>query len=285
MVTVTDFIFLSSKIIADHDCSHKIKRLLLLGRKAVTNVDSLLQSRDITLSTNIHLVKDMVFPVVMYGCELDYKESWGLKNWCFWSVVLEKTLESPLDCKEIQLVHPKGNQSWIFTGRTDVEAETPVLWPPDVTHLKRPWCWGRLKAGGEGGDRGWHGWMALPTRWTWVWTRSRSWWWTGKPGVLQSMGSQRVRHDWATELNWVSQIVFPQNQYPLETQNVALFENRDFVDAMNEVEREAESNYWCPCKKRKEHIEKHMGRKPCEGERRDWSDVGTSQKLLGGNQK
>ena len=202
MVTVTDFIFLSSKIIADHDCSHEIKRLLLLGRKAVTNVDSLLQSRDITLSTKIHLVKDMVFPVVMYGCELDYKESWGLKNWCFWTVVLEKTLESPLDCKEIQPVHPKGNQSWIFTGRTDAEAEIPVLWPPDVTHWKRPLCWGRLKAGGEGGDQGWDDWMALPTRWTWVLTRSRSWWWTGKPGVLQSMGSQRVRHDWATELNW-----------------------------------------------------------------------------------
>ena len=98
--------------------------------------------------------------------KLDYKESWAPKNGCFWNVVLEKTLESPLDCKEIQQVHPKGNQFWIFIGRTDAEAETPKLWPPDVkTHLKRPWCWERLKAGGEGDDRGWDGWMASPTQW------------------------------------------------------------------------------------------------------------------------
>ena len=92
--------------------------------------------------------------------ELDYKESWAPKNWCFWTVVLEKTLESALDCKEITPVHPKGNQSWIFIGRTDTEAETPILWPPDgkkLTHLKRPWCWERLKVGGEGDDSGWGG--------------------------------------------------------------------------------------------------------------------------------
>ena len=120
-------------------------------------------------------------------------------------VVLEKTLESPLDFREIQPVHPKGNQSWIFIGRTDAEAETPILWPPDVKSWliwKRPWCWERLKAGGEGDDRGWDGWMASPTRWTWVWVSSGSWWWTGKPGVLQCMGLQRVGHDWMTELNW-----------------------------------------------------------------------------------
>ena len=137
--------------------------------------------------------------------ELDYTESWALKNWCFWTVVLEKTLKSPLDYKEIQPVHPKGNQSWIFIGRTDAEAETPILWPPDVrklTHLKRPWCWERLKAGGEGDNRGWDGWMASPTQWTWVWVNSGSRWWTGRPGVLQSVGSQRVGHNWATELNW-----------------------------------------------------------------------------------
>ena len=138
--------------------------------------------------------------------ELDSEESWVPKNWCFWTVVLEKTLESPLDCKEIQPVHPKRYQSWIFIGRTDVEAETPILCPPDVKnwliYLKRPWCWERLKAGGEGDDRGWDGWMASLTWCTWVWVSSRSWCWTGKPGVLQSMGSQRVRHDWATELNW-----------------------------------------------------------------------------------
>ena len=102
-------------------------------RKAVTNLDSILKSRDITLPTNVQLVKAMVFPVVMlWMWELDYKESWVLNNWCFWTVLWEKTLESPLDCKEIQPVHSKGNQSWIFIGRTDAEAEAPVLWPPDA---------------------------------------------------------------------------------------------------------------------------------------------------------
>ena len=120
-----------SKITADGDCSHAIKRLLLLGRKALTNLDSMLKAE--TLPTKVRLVKAMIFPVVVYGCwELDYKESWVLMNWCFWAVVLEKTLESPLDCKEIQPVHPKGNQSWIFIGRIDAEAETPILWPPDA---------------------------------------------------------------------------------------------------------------------------------------------------------
>ena len=131
--------------------------------------------------------------------ELDYKESWVLKNWCFWTVVL-KTLESPLDCKEIKPVHPKGNQSWIFIGRTDAEAETPILWPPDV---KNWFIWKDLNAGKdwrrEKGTTGWDGWMASPTQWTWVWVSLRSWWWTGRPGVLQSMGSPRVGHDRATE--------------------------------------------------------------------------------------
>ena len=131
--TVSDFIFLGSKINADGDCSYEIKRRLLLGRKLITNLDSILKSRDITLPTKVHLVKTMVFPVVMYGCESwDYKESWSPKKWRFWTVVLEKTLESPLGCKEIQPVHPKGDQSWVFTGRTDSEAETPILWPPHV---------------------------------------------------------------------------------------------------------------------------------------------------------
>ena len=134
--------------------------------------------------------------------ELDYKESWAPKNWCFWTVVLEKTLESPLDCKEIQPVHPKGNQSWIFIGRIDAEAELQyfghLMWRADS--LEKTLMLERLKAG-EGDDRGWDGWMASLTQWTWVWVNCESWWWTGRPGVLQSMGSQRVRHDWATELN------------------------------------------------------------------------------------
>ena len=120
------------KITADGDCSHEIKRCLLLG-KVMTNLDSILRSRDIPMPTKVRLVKAMVFPVVMYGCESwTIKKSWALKNWCFWSVALEKTLESSLDCKEIQPFHPKGNQSRIFIRRTDAEAETLIVWPPDA---------------------------------------------------------------------------------------------------------------------------------------------------------
>ena len=127
--TVRDFIFLDSKITADGDCSHKIKRHLLLGRKVMTNLDSILKSRDITLPTKSSQGYGFSNSRVWMG-ELDCKESWAPKNWSLWTVVLEKTLESPLDCKEIQPVHPKGNQSWDFFGRNDAEAETPVLWPP-----------------------------------------------------------------------------------------------------------------------------------------------------------
>ena len=130
---VSDFILGGSKITADGDCSHEIKRCLLLARKVMTNLDSIFKSRDITLPTKVCLVKGMVFPVVMYGCE-----SWTAKKaerrridafelWCW-----RKTLESPLDCKEIQPIHSKGDQSWVFTGRTDIEAETAILWPPDA---------------------------------------------------------------------------------------------------------------------------------------------------------
>ena len=148
----------------------------------------------------------MVFPVVTYKCE-----SWTIKKaecqridafelWCSRRLLRM----NPLDCKEIQPVRSKGDQPWDFFGRTDAKAETPVLWPP---HAKswltgKYWCWEGLGAGEEGDDRGWDCWMASPTRWTWVWVNSRSWWWTGRPGVLQFMGSQRVRHDWVTELNW-----------------------------------------------------------------------------------
>ena len=191
METFTDFYFLGLKITADGDCSHEVKRCLLLGRKAMTNLDSMLKSRDITLPTKVHIVRAVVFPVVMYVWELEHKESWVPKNQCFWTVVLKKTLESPLDCKEIKPVNPKRNQSWIFIERTDAEAETPVntlaTWGEQLTHLKRPWCWERLRAGGDGDDRGWDGWMASPTRRTWVWASSGSWWWTGKPGMLHSM--------------------------------------------------------------------------------------------------
>ena len=206
METVTDFILGGSQITADGDCSHEIKRHLLLGRKVMTNLDSILKSRDITLLAKVRLVKDMVFPVVMYGCE-----SWTLKNaecqridafelWCW------RRLGSPLDCKEIQPVHPKRNQSWIFIGRTDAEAETPILWPPDAKN----WLIGKDPDAGkdwrreENEDRGWDGWMASPIQWTWLWVSSGSWWWTGRPGRLQYMGSQRVEHDWPTELSWAT---------------------------------------------------------------------------------
>ena len=129
--------------------------------------------------------------------ELDYKESWVPKNWCFWTLVLEKTLESPLDCKEIKAVHPKGNQPWIFIGRTDAEAESPILWPPDTNNCltgKKPLFWERLKAGGEGEDR--MRWFdGITSLMDMSLSNSRSWWWTGKPDVLQSMGSQGVGHD------------------------------------------------------------------------------------------
>ena len=137
--------------------------------------------------------------------ELDYRESWAPKNWCFWTVVLEETLESPLDRKDIQPVLSKRDQSWVFTARTDVETETPILWLPDAKSWliwKDPDAGERLKAGGEEDDRGWDGWMASLTQWIWVWVGSGSWWWTGRPGVLQFMGLQRVGHDWVTELNW-----------------------------------------------------------------------------------
>ena len=180
---------------------HEIKRCLLLGSKVITNLDSILKSRDITLSTKVHLVRTMVFAIVMYGCE-----SWTIKKakrrridafelWCW------KTLESPLDSKEIQPDHLKGNQSWVFN--ISWNSNTLTTWYKELTHLKRPWCWERLKAGGEGDDRGWDGWMASPTQWTWVWVNFGSWWWTRRPGVLRFMGSQRVGHDWVTELNWL----------------------------------------------------------------------------------
>ena len=130
--TVSDFIFLGSKITADGDCSHEIKRHLLLGRKAMTNLDGILRSRDYFADKDLTSQSYGFSSTPVWMWVLDYKESWAQKNWCFWTVVLEKTLESPLDCKVIQLVNPQGNQSWIFIGRTDAEAETPILWPPDV---------------------------------------------------------------------------------------------------------------------------------------------------------
>ena len=140
MKTVSDFIFLGSKITAGGDCSHEIKRCLLLGRKVTTYLGIILKSRNITLPTKICLVKATVFfSSHVWMWNLNHKEDWAPNSWCFWTVMLEKPLENPLDCKEIKPVHPKGNQSWIFIGRTHAEVEAPILWPPDV----KSWLTGR----------------------------------------------------------------------------------------------------------------------------------------------
>ena len=133
----------------------------------------------------------------------------------------EDSCES-LGLQEVQPVHPKGDQSWVFFGRNDAKAETSVLWPPHVKSWligKKPWCWEGLGAGGEGDDRGWDGWMASLARWTWVCVNSGSWWWTGRPGVLQFMGSERVGHRWVIELNWtelMSKLVLTRLFFNLE---------------------------------------------------------------------
>ena len=165
--TVRDFVFLGSKITADGDCSHEIKRRLFLRRKAMTNLDSILTSRDITLPTKVHIVKALVFPVVMHGCEswtIKKAEHWRIDAFELWSWrrLQEK---SPLDCKEIQPVHPKWNQSWLFIGNTDAEAETPILWPPDA----KTWPiqkdrdagkdWRQEKRTTEDKMIGWHHWI------------------------------------------------------------------------------------------------------------------------------
>ena len=203
--TVSDFIFLGSKITADGDCSHKIKRCLLLGRKVMTNLDSIFKRRDIILPTNVHLVKAMVFPVVMYGCE-----SWIIKKaecqridafelWCW-----RRLLRVPWTAR-------RSNQSILKEISPGCSLEGLMLklklqyfghLMGRLTHLKRLWCWERLRTGGEGADRGWDGWMASPTQWTWVWVDSGSWWWTGRSGVLRFMGLQRVGHKWATKQQW-----------------------------------------------------------------------------------
>ena len=197
-----------SKITADGDCSHEIKRHLLLGGKVMTNLDSILKSRNITLPTKVRLVKAIVFPVVMYGCE-----SWTVKKaecrridafelWCW-----RRLLQVPWTAR-------RSNQSILkdISPRCSLEGLMMRLklqyfghsWE-ELTHWKRLWCWEGLGAGWERDNRGWDGWMASLTRCTWVWVNSGSWWWTGRPGMLRFMGSQRIRHDWATELNWLTE--------------------------------------------------------------------------------
>ena len=202
-------IFLGSKITADSDCSHEIKRHLLSGRKVMTNPDSILKSRDITLPTKVRLAKVMVFPVVMYGCEswtIKKAECWRIgafEIWC-WRRLLRVPWAARRSYQSILKEISPGCSLEGLMLKLKLQY-FGHLWYEELTHLKRPWCWERLKAGREGDDRGWDGWMASLTRWKWVWVNSVNWWWTGRPGVLGFMGSQRVGYDWVTkltELNW-----------------------------------------------------------------------------------
>ena len=203
--TVSDFILGGSKITADGDCRHEIKRRLLLGRKVMTNLDCRFQSRDITLPTKVRLVKAMVFPVVMFGCEswtVKKAEHWRIdafELWC-WRRLLR-----------VRWTARRSNQSILKEISPGISLEGMMLklklqyfghLMHKVDSLEKTLMLGRIGAGGEGDDRGWDGWMASLTRWTWVWVNSGSWWWTGRPSMLRFMGSQRVRHAWVTELNW-----------------------------------------------------------------------------------
>ena len=203
METVADFVLGGSKIIADGDCSHEIKRHLLLGRKAMTNLDIILKSRDNTLPTKAHIVKPMFFQVVMYryvSWTTMKAQCWRIgafKLWCW-----RRLLRVPWTAR-------RSNQSIIKEINPEYSLEGLMLrlklqyfgalWWKELIHWKRPWCWERLKTGGEGDDRGWDGWMTSLIQWTWVWTNSGRQWNTGEPGMLLSMGWQRIEHDRATE--------------------------------------------------------------------------------------
>ena len=193
-----------SKITVVWDCSHEIKRhvFLFIGRKAITNLDSILKIRDIILPAKIHLVKAMIFPVVMYGCK-----SWTIKKaehqrfdafelW-YWKrlLIVPWTAKRP-NQSILKEINPEYSLERLML-KLKLQYFDYVM--RRTNPLEKTLMLGRLKAGGEGDDRGWDGWMVSPAQWTWVWAHSRSWWWTGKPGALQSMGSQRVRHDWVTE--------------------------------------------------------------------------------------
>ena len=169
--TVADFIFLGSKITADGDCSHEIKMLAPQKKSFDQPRQHIKKQRHYFANKGPSSQSYGFSRSHVWMWELDYKESWVPKEWCFWTVVLEKTLESPLDWKEIHPVHPKGNQSWIFIGRTDAEAEAPILWPCDAKNWLT-WKDPDAKAEGEGDNRGWDGWMASLTQWTWVWASS-----------------------------------------------------------------------------------------------------------------
>ena len=193
------------KIIADGDCSHEIKRYLLLERKVMAYLDSVLKSRDIILPTKVCLVKAKVFPVVMYGCEhwtikkAEHQRIDAFELWCWRRFLrLQGDQSSQSERKSVLNILWK---DWYWSWNS----YTLGTWCEELMHLKRPWCWERLKVRGEGDDRRWNGWMASLTQWTWVWVNSGSWWWRGRPSVLQSWGSKASETtEWLnwTELNW-----------------------------------------------------------------------------------
>ena len=204
METMAYFIFWGSKITADGDFSHEIKRSLLLGRKVMANQDGILKSRHITLPTNVCLVKDTVFPVVMYGCE-----SWTIKKaecqridafelWC-WRRLLRVPWTARRSNQPILKEISPGFSLEGLMLKLKLEYFGHLMTRIPLATWKRPWCWERLRAGGEGDSRGRDGWMASPTRWTWVWVNSRNCWWTGRSVVLRSVGSQRIGHEWGTD--------------------------------------------------------------------------------------
>ena len=204
MEKVRDFILGGSKITTDGDCSHEIKRHFLLG-KVMTNLDNILKSRDITLPTKVSLFKAMVFPVVMCECESwtvkksEHRRTDAFELWC-WRRLLGVAWTARRSNQSIlKEISPEYSLEGLML---KLKLQYLATWWKELTHLKRPWCWERCKAGGEGENRGWDGWMSPPIQWTWAWVNSMSWWWTRKPGMLWFMGLQRVRHDWVTELNW-----------------------------------------------------------------------------------
>ena len=198
---LSDFTFLGSKITADGDCSHEIKRCLLLGSKLMINLGSILKSRDITLPTKVHLVKAMVFPVVMYECgswtvkKAEHQKIDAFELW-YWRRLLRVPWTARRSNQSIlKEISPGCSLEGLML---KLNSSTLATSCEELTHWKRPWCWEGLGAGGEGDNREWDGWIASPTQWTWVWVHSRSWWWTGRPGVLRFMGLQRLGHNWVT---------------------------------------------------------------------------------------
>ena len=213
MKTVTDLIFLDSEITAYGDCSHEIKRCLLLGRNAMTNLDSTLKSRDLTLLTKVCLVKAMVFPVVMYGCD-----SWTIKKAehqridAFELHCWRRLLRVPWTARRSnQPILKEINPEYSLEGlMLKLKLNTLANLMQRADSFEKTLMLGKIEGGRRRGRQRWDGWRASSIQWTWVWASSGSWWWTGRPGVLQFMGLQRVGHDWATQLNWTYPVKFLQ---------------------------------------------------------------------------